>query len=173
MIDRDSLVKIGKFNKPHGIKGEISFSFTDDSFDEVDNPFLVCELEGIFVPFRIESYRFTSDTAALVKLKNINSEKNVQPLTNKDVYFPKKDIVEKPLSEEFTWDYFLGYKLRDEKLGDIGTIKAVDDTTINTLFVVDTDKGEVLVPANEKVVNHIDEAEKIILVELPEGLLEI
>ena len=173
MIDRESLVKIGKFNKPHGVKGEISFTFTDDSFEESENPFLICELDSIFVPFRLESYRFTSDTTALVKLKNMNSDKNLQALVNKDVYFPKADIIEKPLSDTFTWDYFLGFKLRDKERGDIVIVKAVDDSTINTLFVVETDKGEVLIPANEKVIEHIDETEKIILVELPEGLLEL
>ena len=30
MITREELIKIGRFNKPHGVKGELSFTFTDD-----------------------------------------------------------------------------------------------------------------------------------------------
>ena len=90
MIQRDELIKIGKFNKPHGIKGELSFSFTDDSFDESECPFLICELDGIFVPFRLEESRFTSANAALVKLKFIDSDQKARRLANQDVYFPKK-----------------------------------------------------------------------------------
>lgn len=30
MIKKDEVFKIGIFNKPHGVKGEISFTFTDD-----------------------------------------------------------------------------------------------------------------------------------------------
>ena len=62
MIERDELIKIGRFNKPHGVKGELSFTFTDDVFDRTDCPYIVCEIDGIFVPFFIEEYRFKSDT---------------------------------------------------------------------------------------------------------------
>jgi 16S rRNA processing protein RimM len=36
MIKKDEVFKIGIFNKPHGVKGEISFTFTDDIFDRVE-----------------------------------------------------------------------------------------------------------------------------------------
>lgn len=174
MIERDQLVKIGKFNKAHGIKGEISFTFTDDSFESADNPFLICDIDGLFVPFKLEEYRFTSDTTALVKLKNINSDKNVQALVNKEVYFPKKDIMPQEASgNNYTWDYFLGYTLIDRTAGEIGRVSAVDDSTINTLFIVEKEGGELMIPANEKIIEHIDEEHKKILIELPEGLLEI
>ena len=35
MIKKDEVFKIGVFNKPHGVKGELSFTFTDDIFDRV------------------------------------------------------------------------------------------------------------------------------------------
>ena len=69
MIKKDEVFKIGIFNKPHGVKGEISFTFTDDIFDRVECEYLVCLLDGIFVPFFIEEYRFRSNTTALVKLE--------------------------------------------------------------------------------------------------------
>ena len=59
MIKKDEVFKIGIFNKPHGVKGEISFTFTDDIFDRVECEYLVCLLDGIFVPFFIEEYRFS------------------------------------------------------------------------------------------------------------------
>ena len=71
MIKKDEVFKIGIFNKPHGVKGEISFTFTDDIFDRVECEYLVCLLDGIFVPFFIEEYRFRSDTTALVKLEGV------------------------------------------------------------------------------------------------------
>ena len=33
MITREELIRIGRFNKPHGVKGELSFTFTDDVFE--------------------------------------------------------------------------------------------------------------------------------------------
>ena len=69
MIKKEEVYKIGLFNKPHGIHGELQFTFTDDIFDRVDCDYLVCLLDGIFVPFFIEEYRFRSDSTALVKLE--------------------------------------------------------------------------------------------------------
>ena len=43
MITREELIKIGRFNKPHGVKGELSFTFTDDVFDRTECPYIVCE----------------------------------------------------------------------------------------------------------------------------------
>ena len=51
MITREELIRIGRFNKPHGVKGELSFTFTDDVFDRTECPYIVCEIDGIFVPF--------------------------------------------------------------------------------------------------------------------------
>ena len=73
MITREELIKIGRFNKPHGVKGELSFTFTDDVFDRTECPYIVCEIDGIFVPFFIEEYRFKSDTTALIKLEDVDN----------------------------------------------------------------------------------------------------
>ena len=54
MIKKDEVFKIGIFNKPHGVKGEISFTFRDDIFARVECEYLVCLLDGIFVRFFIE-----------------------------------------------------------------------------------------------------------------------
>ena len=66
MIKREEVYKIGIFNKPHGIHGELLFTFTDDIFDRVEAEYIVCLLDGIFVPFFIEEYRFRSDSTALL-----------------------------------------------------------------------------------------------------------
>ena len=71
MIKKEEVYKIGLFNKPHGIHGELQFTFTDDIFDRVDCDYLVCLLDGIFVPFFMEEYRFRSDSTALVKLEGV------------------------------------------------------------------------------------------------------
>ncbi|MDR0542203.1 MAG: ribosome maturation factor RimM [Dysgonamonadaceae bacterium] len=172
MITREDLVKIGKFNKPHGIKGELSFSYADDSFGNSAKPFLICELDGIFVPFRLEEYRFTSGSAALVKLKTIDSGDKARRLANHDVYFPKNQI--QTSNEAMSaWDFFLGFTVIDEKTGEIGVISEIDDATLNTLFIVQRKDEELLIPAAEDMITHIDETKKKIHVTLPDGLFTI
>ena len=94
MIKTEEVYKIGVFNKPHGVQGEVSFTFTDDIFDRVDCDYLICRLDGIFVPFFIEEYRFRSDTTALVKLEGVDTAEKARMFTNVEVYFPVKFVEE-------------------------------------------------------------------------------
>jgi 16S rRNA processing protein RimM len=80
---------------------------------------------------------------------------------------------DEPFFAPTSWDYFLGYTLIDDTTGEIGTIAGIDDTTFNTLFVVETPTDELLIPANTDFITAIDEKNKQIHVELPEGLLDI
>ena len=171
MINREELVLIGQFRKPHGIKGEIFFSFTNDSFDTSDCRFLICEIDGIFVPFIIENCRFISDASAYIKLKRIDSDLKVRMLSNKDVFFPKKYFRNTIENDSYTWDSFIGYTIKDKNTGIIGRIVDVDSTTINNLFIIENGKKEILIPAVEDFIVKIDENREEIVVELPDGLV--
>jgi len=172
MINRDELVQIGQFRKPHGTQGEIAFSFSNDSFTTNKCFFLICEMDGIFVPFHIENYRLTSDSSAFVRLKAVDSDQKARLLTNKEVFFPKKYMKKSVENDYFTYDYFIGFTLLDEKLGKIGVIVDVDTTTLNTLFIVEKGSEEILIPAVEDIIVRINEHRKEIIVALPEGLIE-
>lgn len=172
MIKREEVYKIGVFNKPHGIHGEISFTFTDDIFDRVDTEYLICLLDGIFVPFFLEEYRFRSDSTALIKLEGIDTAERARVFTNVEVYFPIKHV-EDEASDELTWDYFVGFRMKEENIGDLGPIIDVDTATLNTLFVVEYKGNELLVPAREEFITDLDRQNKIITVKLPDGLLSI
>lgn len=172
MIKREEVYKIGLFNKPHGIHGELSFSFTDDVFDRVDCDYFICLLDGIFVPFFIEEYRFRSDSTALVKLEGIDTAEKGRMFTNVEVYFPVK-FAEESSVDELVWDYFVGFQVIDKRHGDIGTVVEVDESTINTLFVLDKDGEEILIPAQEEFILDIDHKKKQMTVDIPEGLLSL
>ena len=66
MIKESDVYKIGSITRTHGVKGEVSLSFTDDVWDRADADYLVLRIDGILVPFFMEEYRFRSDTTALV-----------------------------------------------------------------------------------------------------------
>lgn len=171
MINREELIKIGRFNKPHGIHGELSFTFTDDIFDRTGCPYLVCEMDGIFVPFFIEEYRFRNDTSVLIKLEDIASEEKARRFINKEVFFPKKYMDEEQGAAPA--DYFIGFRIVDTEYGDLGTVTGINDTTVNILFVVDHQEKELLIPANEDLITELDEKSRIIRMNIPDGLLQL
>jgi 16S rRNA processing protein RimM len=171
MIQREDLVKIGQFKKSHGVRGEIAFAFTNDSFDKCKRPFFFCQLDGIFVPFLLEKYRFNSASTAFVKLKTIDSELKARSLSHKDVYFQKEYLGGNISGKSFSWDYFIGFTLIDKQSGKTGRISDVNESTINTLFVVELEENEILIPATGEWVVAVDEKKKTLCLELPEGLL--
>lgn len=172
MIRKEDVYKIGIFNKPHGIHGELSFTFTDDIFDRVEAEYLICLLDGILVPFFLEEYRFRSDTTALVKLEGVDTAERARMFTNIEVYFPAKHA-EAAAPGELSWDFFVGFRIEEVHRGELGEVTDVDTTTINTLFVVDYKGEELLIPAQEDFIVGIDQEQRVITVDLPEGLLAL
>lgn len=173
MIKREEVYKIGVLGKPHGVKGEMLFRFTDDVFDQCDADYLVLDMEGILVPFFMEEYRFRSDEVALMKFCDIDTEERARELTGTEVYFPR--AIAEESKDELSWAQIIGFKLMDSKTGKVvGEIVSVDDSTINLLFEIKTETGgEHLIPANENLIKGIDKAQRTIEVEIPDGLLEL
>ncbi len=173
MIRKEDVYKIGIFNKPHGIHGELQFTFTDDVFDRVEADCLICLLDGIFVPFFIEEYRFRSDTTALMKLEDIDTAEQARAFTNVEVYFPLKLAEAAEPGERLTWSYFTGFRIEETHYGHLGEVTDVDTSTPNPLFVISHQGKELLIPAQEDFIVGIDQKHRVITVSLPEGLLDI
>lgn len=171
MIRKEELYKIGKFNKPHGVQGELLFTFVDDIFDRVDCDYLVCEIDGIFVPFYIKEYRFKSDSSALVLLDGVETVEKARMFTNVDVYFPT-ELVGEAQQPELSVAYLIGFTAQDIHHGILGKITDIDDSTANVLFSVLQENGkQVLIPVHDELITEIDHKNKLITFDLPEGLV--
>ena len=51
-------------------------------------------------------------------------------------------------------------------------IVAVDDSTMNVLFVIEKDGDELLLPAHEEFIIDLDRENRVLKVDIPDGLLE-
>ena len=125
MISHDDVFRIGKLGKTHGVKGEISFHFTDDVFDRMDADYVFVETDGLLVPFFFEEYRFRSDETALVKFEGIDDADRASEMTGSDVYFPRQ--LTQDNDGELTWAELTGYAIIDSNDGNaIGNHRSVD-----------------------------------------------
>ena len=172
MILKEDVFPIGQVIKPHGVNGEMSFSYTTDVFDSEDVEFFIMELNGILVPFFIDEYRFKSHSTGLVKLNGVNSDEQAREFSGLTL-FVSKDFLEKVEDTDIELDYFVGFELVEKTKGSLGIVTEVDQTTENALFVIPTDDDELLIPVGDDYINEIDHDKKIIYLDLPEGLLEI
>jgi len=172
MILVEDIIPIGQIMKPHGVNGEMSFSFTSDVFDREDVPYFIFDMQGIFVPFFLQEYRFKGSTTGLMKLDGVKTEEQARSFMGLTIYLPKS-FLEKVEDDEIEVDYFAGFSLIDENAGLIGVISEVDKTTENYLFVIPKKNDELLIPAGEDYILNIDHENKKIFVKLPEGLLDL
>ena len=172
MISPQEIIQVGRTQKPYGIKGEINILFINAEYAELDSEYYFLMIENIPVPFFIEDFTFSTDVIARVKFEDINDEKAASKYTNLDVYMPREMLKELEGSETSGWSNFIGYKVVGGDGEFIGKISSVDESTINTLFILHNGEKEILIPATEDFITAIDEEEKTIDMNLPEGLLE-
>jgi 16S rRNA processing protein RimM len=169
MIRQEEVYKIGRLGKAHGVKGEVSLQFDDDIFDRVEAEYLVLDIDGILVPFFMEEYRFRSDTVCLVKFCDVDTQQRAQELTGCDVYFPR--ALAETTDETPSLSMLVGYEIVSVADGRaVGKITAIDDSTANILFELETGQ---LIPANDDLIEVIDTEQQQIRMNIPEGLLNI
>jgi len=169
MIREEEVYQIGKLGKTHGVKGEISFLFDDDVFDRVDADYLILKVDGIFVPFFLEEYRFRSDANAIVKFEDIDTQERAKELTGCEVYFPR-ELADND-DDSISWAAIVGFDIIEAESGSkIGRIASVDDATLNILFCLEDGR---LIPASEDLITAIDQQGRSITMHLPAGLLDL
>lgn len=171
-IPKTECEKIGYFRKTHGVHGEVVLEFEEHfeySVEEAERFFV--ELEGLLVPFFIaeEGLRFRSAKSAIVDLDGVKSDTYAQRLVGNSVYMYKTEIVDEPEESNLSYN---GYVLYDENRGKIGTIESTNDYSGNVVLTLFYRGVEVLVPFNQEILVEIDEQQKQLTMNLPEGLFD-
>jgi 16S rRNA processing protein RimM len=170
LISEQDVYKIGRLGKTHGVKGELTLLFEDDVFDRADADYLVLRVDGILVPFFIQEYRFRSDSVAIMKFEDIDTQQRAAELTGCDVFFPRA-LTPADDEEELTLAFLVGFDIVDVATGKtVGTIAAVDDTTVNMLFELN---DGTLIPAADELITDIDTDHRRVTMRLPDGLLDL
>lgn len=173
MIGSEEVFKIGQFAKPHGIKGEIILMTDRDVFGDAADPYIVCDMDGILVPFFVEGYRHKARSSMLLKLEGVDTEEAARKFFHRDVFFPLELAGEEDLSDEAAWDNLIGFMVIDEEAGELGKVTGVDESTINVLLRIDCQGKDLLLPAAGELVKQVDYDRRELLMALPEGLLDL
>lgn len=177
MILHEEVYNIGNTSKPHGINGEISVSI-DVECDMGIGSCVIFNIDGIYVPFFIETIRPKSANAYLIKFKNINTENEALELSNKELYIPKTDlpdgIFDDNDDEGMYAEDFIGFNVFTTQNERLGVITDFDDSTENVLFMVERpDESIFYIPIVDEFIVSVDTDEKTVIMELPQGLVEL
>ncbi len=173
-MKKEDCFYLGLIVRKHSYKGEVVIKL------DTDEPELYANLDSVFVemnnkllPFFIESTLLQKGNQLRVGFEDIKNEDDANAILKKPVYLPLT-MLPKLEGNKFYYHEVIGFKIIDEQLGEVGTIKSINDTTAQVLFILENkDKKEILIPMIDKFLINVNRDKKEIVVNTPEGLIDM
>ncbi|MFN7325234.1 MAG: ribosome maturation factor RimM [Chitinophagales bacterium] len=166
--------QIGYTRRSHGINGEIKVEI-EEPFEEVffESQRIYLEIKGKKIPYFVKSVRGAGEI--ILRLEDVNSREEAIEIQSKGIFLPinelPKDVDPEDNGQEYY--YLKGYLLTDLAEGAIGLITEVLSMPHQEMAVVNHHNKEVLIPLNEELIINIDTTKRLIIMNLPEGLVQL
>lgn len=172
-MKKDDCFYLGKIVKKYSFKGELLAKLDTDEpdlYDQLEAIFV--DLRGNLVPFFVESSQLHKSDLLRLKFEDVDSEADADALIKTDLYLPL-DLLPKLEGDKFYFHEVIGFKIKDQNFGAVGTITGVNDSTAQALFEIDRDGIEILIPMNDEFIVKVDREQQTIEVKTPEGLIDL
>lgn len=163
---------LGKITRRHGLAGNVILKLDTDQpelYKKLDSIFV--EINGLLVPFFIEKSSFSKLDALNISFKN-STEALVDQSLGKNVYLPLSTLP-KLTGKQFYYHEIIGFEIFDQEGNNCGVIRSVNDQTAQNYFVTNLDGKEVVIPLIKDWILEVNRDEKLIKMQLPEGLIDV
>jgi len=164
---------LGKIAKKFSFKGEVLI------YLDTDEPELYENMESVFVecgknlvPFFIEYSTLHKNDFLRVRFEDVKTEAEADELLGSAVYLPLK-MLPKLSGNKFYFHEVIGFEVEDKRLGVVGVIQSINDSSAQPLFEVLKGGVEILIPMIDHFLVEIDRKNKKVKMDLPEGLIEM
>lgn len=174
-----SYIVVGHISSLHGVHGELYVSSLTDSPDETFRPgrtLRVSDREGrrpdeFFPPVEIEEVR-PYRRGFLVQFRGLERREEAEFLKGRYLVVPFDELA--PRDEgEFFYHELLGARVVTRDGRELGTVREVFPLEPSHLLEVSDGRREYLIPLARDVVVEVDVEARRILVDPPEGLLDL
>lgn len=168
----EELVAIAKLVKVRGIRGELAGNLLTDfpeRFEDLETVTAVLP-NGEREELKIENFFFQKNRIVF-KFEKYDSIEAAEVLINAEICVPETEAVELDEDEFFDWE-LAGCKVETLDGEFIGTVLEVMRTGGTENLVVEGKAKNYLIPFAETICPEVDIENKLIRVDLPEGLLE-
>ncbi|HNM24416.1 MAG TPA: ribosome maturation factor RimM [Saprospiraceae bacterium] len=174
-MSAQNFVSIGFTRKTHGVKGELKCSI-EEAFEEiaVKKGRVFLDIKGRKVPYFIESLRGAGEP--IVKFEDVDNREQAMLLQSRELFLSESDLprgFEVEEEEGLVYEHIKGYHLIDKTQGDLGIISEVIEMPQQEMAVLHYLGKEIMVPLNEHFIVSIDDDQRKVLADLPEGLLDM
>ena len=164
---------LGKIAKKFSFKGEVLI------YLDTDEPELYEDMESVFVefnknlvPFFIKNSSLHKNDFLRVQFEDVDDEAEADSIMNCEVYLPLS-MLPKLTGNQFYYHEVIGFEIEDLRLGVFGKIVSINDSSAQPLFEVINGNVEILIPMIDQFLVKIDRENKKVIMDLPEGLVEM
>lgn len=173
MFEKEDYSLIGILAKTHGYSGEFLLILNNLQFEDLKKMESVfIEFDGILVPFFVSELTLRGDNSVTIRFDDIESQDQASEFINCKVYSTAV-VASEESGTRARANSFIGYQVVDKKLGPLGTITEFLDLADNPLFKIKKSGKEILLPVADEFMLEIDKDQKRIIVQTPEGLIDI
>ena len=166
------LVPIGRFGRPHGVRGDIRFWAYNPESDLLKAPkrIEVGPRRDRLTSYRVETIRFDAK-GCVVRLAEFSDRDLVGRLTNQ-LWFEPRDSFASLGDDEIYFADLIGMVVRTEAGVEVGHVKDVLDEGPSDILVIDRAGREVMLPNVDVFVRKMDLEAGEIIVTPPAGLID-
>jgi len=164
---------VGQIARAHGIRGQVIVNaetdFPAERFHAGAELFI--ERGGVVEPIRLSSVRFQHDRP-VVGIEGVATMDDAQALAGCELRVPADALTALPAGVFYRHD-LVGCRVETRAGVAVGVVQKVEGTPGRSRLVVDGAPGEVLIPLVPQICVTVDPAAKRIVIDPPEGLLEV
>lgn len=172
-MKKEDCFYLGKIAKKFSFKGEVlAYLDTDEPelYQNMESVFV--ELDNNLIPFFIEQCHLHKNDFLRIKFEDVDDEIGADELLGQSLYLPLK-MLPKLTGNKFYFHEVIGFNIEDKRLGIVGRIESINDSAAQTLFEVLRGDTQILIPMIDQFLIEVDRKGKRIVMDLPEGLVEM
>ena len=158
---KDDLILFGRIVKTSKEDGNLFIrTFEEIEYKNID--FLFVEIDGTYIPFKINEIKKIKKNSLEIKFEFINNHKEAAEIVPKNVFIEKKFCT----SKEENKNEIIGYIVIDEDLSKLGEIVNIINNNIQKLLEIKENNStkSFLIPYVNEFIFNIDHSKKTIYV---------
>jgi 16S rRNA processing protein RimM len=168
----DQYFSIGQIVATFGLQGEVVLKHNlgkKTSLKGLEVLFIE-EAKDKFLPYFIKGTKIKNEAEVFVSVDGITTKEAAKKITAKKVWLREEDFHKQagktaPIS-------LIGYMMIDG-VKELGNVLEVIEQPLQILCRLEIDGKEVLIPLHQETIRTVNHKKKQVVVELPEGLLEV
>jgi len=173
MFNADEFFQIGKVVKASGNIGEVLIFLEKGEYPELSKlESVFIRLHGNLVPFFIEHNKKKSNSQYLLKFLDFESPDETEEIIGNGVFLPINLKLKQRKIKSSVPD-LKGYRVLDHHFGEVGLVRAILEFPMQEILEIEHSGKIILVPLVDEIITGIDPKRKILMIEAPEGLIEL